>query len=333
MTVVRQLLDRGRSDAGVISMGLTNAGPTTAGETELALAEGFSIDGPHYRAASARISDGYLETIGVPLKQGRMFTTDDIRAGGVIIVDEALAARLWPGRSAIGQRLALHVRGTTNAPSWVDVVGVVGSIRHPLSEGDVRPFAYMPISTSPDDRTWEAGLLVARSRRSDAEMLTWLRNLVKEVDPDTPLRTAQPLEASIDFLRYPRRIATTMLSSSAVLGLLLAAFGLYGIVAYSVAQRMRELGIRAALGARRIDLIRLVVRDGLITGVVGTAVGLALAIAAFRFASHQVYAIPPLDWLTAAAVCLLLFFVVVLACYLPARSAGRADPVVALREQ
>jgi putative ABC transport system permease protein len=228
----------------------------------------------------------------------------------------------------VGQSLGVHNHDVTKWV-WLDVVGVVGDVHPPLSEGEPKPFVYLP-SGEPNG---QLGLLVARGRGTDAELMRNIRATIARIDPEAAVTRSRPLVEAIEEVRYPRRMAAALLVSSALVGLLLASVGLYGVVSYSVVQRLKELGIRAALGADRADLTRLVVREAANVTVIGSLIGFGLAFVGIRLVSHQVFAMPGLDWITAAVVPAVLGVVVFAACYLPARRAARVDPLVVLRWQ
>ena len=332
--ISRRVVELAEAAPEVDAVGLSTASPTGGHEISFVLRAGFSADSIHYSAAHAQVTPGYFAAIGLPLTAGRLLDRRDIdQSAKVIVVDEIIAARLWPGRSPISEFLGLHGAGSTQIPDWLEVVGVVGPVRHPLSEGEWRPFVYLPWPNGPsgDTHVPTSPLLVARGRGSDADLVTALRRAVAAADPETAVTSAGSLTQSIDTIRYPRRIATALLVSSASIGLVLAALGLYGVVSYSVAQRRRELGIRAALGADRRDLLKLIMREGIVVALIGSASGFVIAFAGIRVVSNQVFAMPELDLTTALAVPLVLITVVLLACYLQARRAARVDPMTALR--
>jgi putative ABC transport system permease protein len=289
--------------------------------------------GPQFYA-SARVTPGYFRTLNIPLLLGRGF--DSLDASGkskVAIVDETLGARLWPGESPIGRYLALNLGGppgtSKNVPDWLEVIGVVGAVREPLSEGDAMPFLYTPNPALDPFGSF----IVVRSRVGSSQLLQTLRDAVGRVDERVGVLQVRTLTSAIDDVRYPRRIAASLLGFSGLIGLVLAAIGLYGVVSYSVAQRLKELGIRAALGADRADIARLVVKEGVTTAAVGAGLGLIAAFILIRIASNQVMPMPIPDLTTLIVAPVLLGAVILIACYIPARRAARVEPMVVLRVQ
>jgi putative ABC transport system permease protein len=204
---------------------------------------------------------------------------------------------------------------------------VVGAIRGPLSEGDPFAVAYLPWPQEPIPDL----VLIGRGRASDHQLLTSLRAVARQADAQIGVLHSRLLSRLIDDSRYPRRLAATLLGFCALGGLLLAASGLYGVLSYAVAQRRRELGIRAALGARHRDLMLLVVREGAAVAAIGSIIGIPLALIAMRVASHYVLPIPLPDVFTLAIAALTVSAVAIAGCYLPARRAARVDPITVLR--
>ena len=329
---MQRIIEIAERSPSLHAVGLTSATPAGGEAVSFVLREGYAQGSIHYSAAHAQVTDGYLDAIRLPLRAGRTFDSrDTFESARVILIDESLATRLWPGSSPIGQYLGLHQAGSTQTPDWREVIGVVGAVRHPLSEGEPRAFLYLPLTQSKGASRPLALVLVARAQAADTDVTKVLRSIVAEADPDTPVTSSRTLNESIDAIRYPRRLATSLVAAAGIVGVLLAGLGLYGVVSYSVAQRMRELGIRAALGAERADLMTLVLREGALVGLVGLAFGFGLAWAGIRLVSNRVFAMPGLDVATALTVPVILAGVVLLACYLPARRAARVDPMVVLR--
>jgi putative ABC transport system permease protein len=174
-------------------------------------------------------------------------------------------------------------------------------------------------------------MVVARGRGSDAELIRELRAAVHEADMGAEILQSRTMADAISTMRGPRRMAATMLSVSGAVGLFLASIGLYGVVSYSVAQRLKELGIRAALGADRADILILVMKEGAKVAALGSVFGFILAFVAIRVTSNQLIAIPAMDVATLAVVPLILAVVILFACYVPARRAARVDPMIVLR--
>jgi putative ABC transport system permease protein len=217
------------------------------------------------------------------------------------------------------------------------VVGVVGAVRGPLSEGWPYSFVYHPVAQDDSNVGSISAVLgmklLGRGRDTNAQLVRTLRDAVARADPDLGVVQSRMISDVVNEQRYPRRVAAGLLTVAGFVGLLLASVGLYGVVSYSVAQRLKELGIRAALGADRGDIARLVIREGLTVAVVGSVLGLILAFIGIRTTSHLVLPIPSVDAFTLTTAPVILGLVVLAACYLPARRAARVDLMVVLRTQ
>jgi predicted permease len=286
-------------------------------------------DGPVSRSMALRrdeIGGAFLETVGTPLRRGRRFTADD-RAGAppVAIVNEAMAARLWPGRDAVGQRF--RVGTAADAPD-ITVVGVAGDMRRQGPEIEPVPQMFVPIAQDPGRR---ALLLVRPAAADPAALVPSLRDAVRRTDAEVMVYGSTTLRASIDRLLAPRRLQTSLLTGVAMLALLLAATGLYGLLHYSVAARTAEIGVRMALGAQARDILWLVVREGLALGLAGLGLGLAGAWLLGQTAASLLFGVVPADRPTLAAVAATTALVVLAACSLPARRAASIAPVAAWR--
>ena len=297
----------------------------------------FTVEGQSAEAQATnptsnheRVTPGYFQTLGIPLLQGRDFTwTDTDKAQPVVIVNKATAERFWPGQDPIGKRLRWGRAGQTDRP-WLTVVGVVGDARYREIEA-VRPDLYIPVLQQPH---WAMDVMI-RTEGDPLRLAGPARQVVRSIDPDIPLANLTTMEAEISESIARPRLRTLILGLFAALALLLAAVGLYGIIAYSVAQRRQEIGIRMALGADRRDVLRYVLRQGLGLTLAGLAAGLvgAIAVTTTGWLSELLYNVKPTDFLTFAVVPLVLVAVALLASFLPARRATRVDPLVALRAE
>jgi putative ABC transport system permease protein len=284
--------------------------------------------GTHRYVSMTGVSPGYFRTMGIPMLLGRDFEVrDDASALGVVIVCDALARQLWPGKNPIGERLAFQEPGSARTPQWLEVVGVVKEVKRPLTEGGPNPLVYCPA-----EQRWYARTVVARGYGNPAQLVKKLVRAVQEADPNLEIYRSTTVKGAIDEVLYPRRMAAAILAISALIGLLLSSVGIYGVVSYSVAQRIREIGIRAALGARKEDIIRLVIGEGFKVAAIGSCLGLVLTLAAAKIASRYIVALPAGDATTFIAMPVLITAVIVAASYFPARRAARVDPMVALRE-
>jgi putative ABC transport system permease protein len=276
----------------------------------------------------ARVSSDFFQTMGVRLLKGRYFTERD--ADGtlpVCIVDETMANAYWPNEDPVGKQMRLGGRSPQNKAPWLTVVGVVAHVKNYGVDQDSRVETYLPYLQNP----LGFATLVLRARIDPASMTSAVRTAIRAVDPEVPVYGVRLLDEIVADNTAPRRLAALMLGLFAVVALILAAVGLYGVMSYSVTQRTHEIGIRMALGAQRRDVVRLVVGQGLALAVIGVAVGLAAAFALTRFISTLLFRVNATDPVTFGAISLLLSLVAVLASYLPARRATHVDPLVALR--
>lgn len=279
--------------------------------------EGVSVD-------VSSVSPGYFETLGIPLAAGRAFgPTDAAEAPPVAVVNETLARLLWPGGSAVGKQLS------TSGPAgpFVEVVGIArNSVYRSLREEPV-PYLYRPLAQRYDS----ASNLVVWTQGEPLAVASEVRRAVRELDPDMPLFAVETQRQHMRDALSRERVATRLLIATGMLALVLAAAGLYGVIAYLVAQRTREIGIRLALGARTADILGLVLRRNLVLIVLGLAVGALAALSLVRTLSSLLYGVEARDPLSFLLVLLLLGAVAALASYLPARRALQVQPNRALR--
>ena len=281
----------------------------------------------------------YFETFGIPLVKGRAFTVEEqLENRRTAIVSAALAARFWPGEDPIGKRIKWGLAAST-AP-WNTVVGVAGDVVDGVLGREPTLHAYVPYSEVPDGALGGplAGLLrsMTIAARSDgpAEVLAGpMRNAVASTDAALAVSDVETIRQVVSDASAPQRFSATVLAAFALGALLLAAIGLYGVLAFSVGRRTREIGVRLALGADRAGVIRLVVRQGMTLVALGLVLGIAGAIAAGRVMTSLLYETQWHDPATFAIVPLLLIAVSLLACFLPARRAASTQPVTALRAE
>ncbi len=273
------------------------------------------------------VSPEYFATLAIPIHDGRVFDDhDSLESEKVIVVNRSLAEKIWPGQSPVGKRITFGV--PVNAESeWLRVVGVVADVRHAELNDEPGLQAYLPLLQSPSS---EAALVV-RTVGSPGAMTSAVAAAVREVDPALPVANAKTLDQLLsDSVAAPRANAV-LLALLAVLALVLAAFGVYGVLSYSVSQRTREIGLRMALGAGGGDVLRQLLREGLATVLAGIATGLVGAFFLARTLGSLLYGVTVRDPVTFVGVPLVLLLVAVVATWVPARRATRVEPVVALR--
>jgi len=283
-------------------------------------------------AGRVGVAPGYFRTLGMSLPAGRDFDERDTRATPrVAIISEGLARRLWPGRNAIDRFIATrnNFPGPNEKIEWLEIVGVVNEVDPILQDRGQDPLVYLPLG-----QEWymTASSVVARVRGDQLLVVQRLKQAIAAADLFAEVYRVQTMHQVVSEILYPRRLAAAILSASGLIGLLLASIGLYGVVSYSVAQRVQEIGIRAALGAERADIMSLVIREGMQVALVGSLLGFVLTYTALRATSNIVVALPAMDVPILVGVPLLLGAVILLACYLPARRAAHVDPMVALRQ-
>jgi putative ABC transport system permease protein len=321
-------LEHVRALPGVEFAGAVDSLPLQGGSTQPIIAEGQPgvpmADQPE--VAVRLISPGYLSAMRIPLKQGRDFTgADKIKSKPVILVSDAFAKRFWPHENPLGK----HVTLTFFPGPAREVVGVVGDVK--LIGLDVTRSSEAVYSIM--DQTTDATRMILTVRTSSAPttLTSGLRSAVHEVDPDEPLVGIAAMEDIVDRSLGRQQLNVVLLASFAGLALLLGAIGIYGVQSYAVRQSVREIAIRMALGAQRSDVLRLVLGQGLKLALIGICIGLAASFGLTRFMASQLYGLSSTDPLTCAGVVILLAWVALLACWIPARRAMRVDPMVALR--
>jgi predicted permease len=274
------------------------------------------------------ISPNYFPTMGIPLIAGREFTESDTSASPkVCIINEKLARRSFSGRNPIGLHIT-HGAGKLYTDPAMEIIGVVANSKWDDARSDIFPFLYMPYS---QDKNLGGLAFYIRTERDPSSMAASLRSLIERLDSNLPVNNLRTLEEQVSNSMSNDRLVAVLSVSLALLAALLAALGLYGVLAYVVARRTREIGIRIALGAEHADILRLVVGQGGWLTVVGGAIGIVAALVAMRWVASLLYGVTAHDPLTFVGVVVLLAIVSGAACYIPARRATRVDPIVALR--
>jgi predicted permease len=334
----RQLLDRVRELPGVQAATLADQVPVP-GRIHGTFGEGLAVPGvdppngaPYFMANWNIVESDYFDTLRIPIVAGRDFTiTDTGTAPLVAIVTESTARKFWPGQSAIGQNVLWQVSrfdGSSTTRTLM-VVGVVRDLKRDNGKsGDAQPLAiYVPLQ-----QRYTPRISIFARAIHDQRIASAIRSLLSSLDPNLLVVNTQTLENQLNGpVELQLRIAASISGSLGVVGLLLAGIGVYGVTAYSVMQRTREIGIRVAMGASHGDVVRMILRQGMSFVLFGAAIGVALAAAASRLLRSLLFGLSPLDFMTFATAVVVFTIVGLVACYLPARRAARVDPLVALR--
>jgi predicted permease len=276
-----------------------------------------------------RATTGYFESMGIPLLAGRLVTEQDVTNNTrSVLINEAMAKRIWPGEDPIGKRISTALN-TGQQTQWQTIVGVVGNVRHLGLDVQPRPEIYYHTSTNPP----YGPVLVVRTTSDPKRMISVVRAKVRELDRDVPLSNVNTIDQLISQSVAQRRFAMSLLGVFALLALVLAGIGIYGVVSYSVAQRTQEIGVRMALGANSIDVLKLILKSGLSFVLVGVAIGIVGALGLTRLMARLLFEVNPADLFTFATVATGLTIVAFFACYIPARRAMKVEPLVALRHE
>jgi putative ABC transport system permease protein len=337
------LLDRLKTTTGVEAIGLNSAVPLEGGAAESpVIKEGDPLPSPEGRPTMCMfqtIGGEYFKAMGITLVAGRAFDTQDTPTSApVIILDDSVVDKMFNGENPVGRRVAFEFTGhggPTMAPIWREVVGVVRHVKHyGLTGGPPYVQVYTPITQLPAwvrDRR-PAMALVARTTNAET-LVPALRRAVRDLDPRLPVYGVRTLSDYVSQQVEQPRMSATLLGGFAILALVLAAVGVYGVLSYIVSQRTREIGLRLALGAGRGEIVRQVVGQAIALAAIGLAVGLAGAFGLSRSIRTLLFEVSPTDLTTFATVAIVLGAVAIIAGAIPARRAARVDPLVALRSE
>lgn len=325
----KQVINDVRSLPGVQSVGAVSVLPLSGGGSS----GSFRIEGrdvppgqssPH--GARWAATPDYFKTMGIPLIRGRYFEERDAaEALPVAIIDQSLAQKYWPNEDPLGKRIVFE--GTRDNPLWREIVGIVGHVKHTDLEGESRAQYYIPHQQRPQPNM----ALVIRTPNDPNALAGSVRSVIKSADSDLPVFRVRTMDQFVADSMTQRKFALLLICVFACLALLLSAIGLYGVMAYSVTQRTHELGLRMALGAQASDVLKLVVKQGMLLAVVGLAIGVVGAIFLSRLMKTMLFNVSATDPLVFVAIALTLAAVALLACFVPARRATKVDPMVALR--
>jgi predicted permease len=278
-------------------------------------------------ASKLVVSPNYFRALGIGLEDGRVFDQHDSASSEpVVIVSQTFARRFWPGQPAVGQRINPGFRGT----SWCSVVGIVGDVKQAGLANDAPLTIYMPYSQGPSFLLSFMAIAV-RTDGDPLSMVNAVRAQVQSVDPEIPVFGASSMEELISKSVSEPRFNSVLLASFAVLALVLAAVGIYGVIAYSVTQRTHEIGVRMALGAGPHSMTSLIVGEGALLALIGIVLGVVASLILTRLIANFLFGVTATDPATFCGVSMLLTLVALAGCYIPARRAAKVDPMVALR--
>jgi putative ABC transport system permease protein len=270
-----------------------------------------------------RVNKNYFSAMRIPLRRGRNFTEQEVRQSDkAIVVSQAFVDSVFPNEEALGKRLIIW-SGIRNEP--YEIIGIVGDTRYQSLQGEPSATMYVPT------RELLFVNLVIRTQGDPLSLVGGVRKEVNALDPDQPIAAIRPMTEWVAMSAAGARYRTTLLGLFALLAMILAATGIYGVMSYSVAQRTQEIGVRMALGARPFDVLKLVVRQGMMLALIGVIVGLAGALALTRVMSSLLFGVTERDPITFVAVAALLIVVAFISCFVPAHRATRVDPLIALR--
>ncbi len=279
-------------------------------------------------AEFASVTPDYFGVLQVPLLAGRNFAESDTdKSQQVVLIDQTLQRRYWPNDDPLGQQISFGGRPGQN-PSFT-IVGVVGDIKSDGFDAPSAPHIYLPVRQSPA----YASVVFLRSAGNPEALGESIRHEVQSIDPHIPVFNMRTMDQIVTRSMAERRFALQLLGIFAGVALLLAAIGIYGVMAYSFSQRTHEIGVRIALGAQRVDIFRMAVGEGMQLVAIGLAIGLVGAAGLTRSVRTMLFGVSPADPITFGAISATLAAVAFLACYVPARRATRVDPLVALRDE
>ena len=331
-----RVLDGVRAVPGIQSAGLIDSMPLTDdGSIQPVAIEGRPVlataDQPEVDVRF--ISTGYLSALRIALLRGRDIDDSDVAGQpGAVLISQSMAKLFWPNEDPLGKRLTLSFYPDVTRV----VVGVVADVKlYALNENRPLPALYLPMAqiTAPKDGGWQSFgmILIVRTKQDPASVIPALTGAVRDVDSDVPVLNVRTMVDAVSESLSPQRFSMLLLAAFAGLALLLAVVGIYGVMSHSVSRRTHEIGIRVALGARRQDVLMMVIRQGLLLALSGSAIGIVGALLLSRVIASQLYGVSPTDPVTFVAVSVLLTVVALAACYMPARRAMRVDPMVALK--
>jgi predicted permease len=322
---IKELNDRLAALPGIDGVAISNDLPILGTDSRTSFEiEGRPPAGEAVQIGRHAVGKGYFQAMRIPLRAGREFTErDNEKVPQVIIINETAAQIMWPGEDPVGKRLRLF------GQDWAEVIGVVGDVKHDGLHEPPFMHAYLSNLQFP----WGVLRVALRSQLNQASLITSAQREVRAIDANQPVSNIITMSEILTDSMGTRRLAMSLFSLFAAIALLLTAIGLYGVMAYSVSQRTREMGIRIALGAQTGNVLRLVVKQGMILAAIGVVLGLTTSFAMTRLMRTMLYEVSATDPVTFIFAPLLIGVVALLACWIPARRAANVDPIVALRNE
>jgi putative ABC transport system permease protein len=323
-----QIQERVRSLPGVTNAGTVDILPLNGGNTTRFYIDGDPVPPPgkEIEANMRFVSDTYFQTLGVPLIAGRMFDQRDTPdKPPVVLIGKTIADRLFAGRDPVGRR----IRYNAIQADPIEIVGVVGDVKITGLDQAIKPVLYYPYRQN----AGPTANIVVRTNGDPAALSASVRNEIRNLEPDAAILNVNTMEQMIAQTpaSFMRRFPALLISIFAAVALLLASIGIYGVVSYSVSQQTHYIGVRMALGASPSDILRMVLKQGLVLAVAGVVIGIVAALGLMRLLSTLLFEVSTSDVTTFATVAVTLFVIALVACYLPARRATKVDPLVALR--
>ena len=323
----KQAIEQMKAIPGVEAVGAINTPPFTG------LYSGTTVEvdgrklppGQQLKTGVCVTDANYFQTMQIPLKQGRLFTEQEAtEMRHVVLVNEAFVRKNLNGTNPLGRKLTIYMKDESDP---TEIIGVVGDHKHLGLDVAVEPVAYWPHP----ELTYSGMTLMLRTRTDASAVAPAARNVIRALDPQQPIGEVTTMENLLSTSVARSRFSASLLAVFSFVALVMAAVGIYGVMSYSVLQRTHEIGVRMALGAQRFDVLRLVVKKGIVLGLIGVAAGLAASFGLTRLISTLLFEVTATDAATFAVVSVGLFLVTLLACYIPARRATRVDPLKALR--
>jgi putative ABC transport system permease protein len=323
----KQASERMKAIPGVESVGAINTAPFTGLYSgTLVEVDGQTLPPDQELNTGVCVTDAnYFQTMQIPLKLGRFYTEQEAtEMRHVVLVNETFVKKNLGGQNPLGHRLTIYMKDE-NVPS--EIIGVVADHKHVGLDIGVEPMSYWPHP----ELVYPWMTLMLRTRGDASAVAPAARNVIRSLDPQQPIGEVSTMESLLSTSVARSRFSASLLSVFSFVALVMAAVGIYGVMSYSVLQRTHEIGVRMALGAQRFDVLKLVVKKGILLGVVGVAAGLAASFGLTRLMSTLLFEVTATDSVTFAVVSVGLFLVTLFACYVPARRATRVDPLKALR--